>query len=263
MLLIFGTRVARHTLGSVAEECPACLQPGVCRLEELSLGSHFFFLPMGRGSVPLGHEACCPNCSRRFPVDAVLYHGIGRKRNASLAELIPLTSPWLGLMDARQCSQETRFRNILSPFVRFDTSFRDRSVRIGPQLDRVGVVAVLLMIFGPTAMAGLVMSDRVPFLTNPQTVAAAWICSALLIIWGFYMILSESGRFYRRQLLPRILDELAPLAPQRSEWEAVMLRMKRLRFPSWRLVKHELSRRYPHRDEPQCPMGSPLPAPNG
>jgi hypothetical protein len=242
MIFIYGTRAARHPIGYVAERCPACAQTSVCRVFEISRGGHFFFIPLGRGSVPLAHEARCLTCKKRFEMSAVLYHGFGRKKKASLSELIPLTSPWLGAMDAQAHQEESRFRDILSSFVRCDQSLRGRSLRIGMQFDWLGGLAVLTMFVAPMALTALALTNGFPFLSRSQAVALAWAGSVAAVVWAIYMIVTEEARFFRRQLLPRIREELAPLDAQRSDWEKVVLRLKRLRLPSWRMVRRELRR---------------------
>ena len=242
MLLIFGTRTARHSIGYVAEECPCCGTPTVCRILEVSRGGHFFYIPTGRGSFPLGHEARCLSCRHPFDVPAVYYHGFGKKKKAAVSELIPLTSPWLETTNAQEQQDEWRFRRILDIFMRYDGSFRERSLRGGMQFDWVGGLAVLMLIFVPTGLAGLVMSDNIPLLSKSQSVAMAWIVSIIAVIWGIYMIMTEERRFFRRNTLLRLHAELAPLAAQKSDWETAMRRMRRLRFPSWRMLKAECRR---------------------
>jgi hypothetical protein len=243
MLLIYGTRAAHHTVGYVAEECPLCREATVCRLLELSQGGHLFFIPVGSGSFPLGHEARCLTCRHPFQAPAIYYHGFGRKKKARVEELIPLTSPWLGTMGAEEMENERRFRRILDIFLSYDSSIRSRSVRGGMQFDWVGGLAVLMLIFVPMALAGLAMSNSMPLLTKSQSVAAAWIGSVAVVVWGIYMIVTEEQRFFRRKLLPRLREELAGAGARKGDWEAAMHRMKRLRFPLWKTMKKEVRRR--------------------
>jgi hypothetical protein len=228
--------MVRRPLGYVAEKCPCSDQPVVCRLLEVTQEEDLIFIPLGRGHVPLDHEAECLTCSRRFRVAAITYHRIELDVPASVDELIPLTSPWLGVKDKKALAREGRFRRILAPLMRYDVAFRNRALH-GTPFDWNGAQAVVAMVFGPLVMAAFVMSGRVPYLTKPQAMSLAVFCSSLLVIWGIYMILSESVRYYRRQLLPLILNELETLAPSRRELETAALRMKRLKLPSWRLVR--------------------------
>ena len=241
MILIWGTRAARSNLGYVAEECPSCGKSTVCRLVEVSQGGHIFFIPTGKGKAPVAHEAHCMDCSRQFVVDASTYHDIGRNKRMSLMELISLTSPWLAPMDAQEQAAEVRVRNVLSPFVRYDQSFRDR-VRRGTKYDAISALGLLLLLGGPALSFWLAVGGYLPFLSGSRAGLAASVSSLVFVAAGIYLIANETGRFFRRQLLPKIVYELGPLSTTPAEWEAVAQRMKRLRFPTWRMVKREVPR---------------------
>jgi hypothetical protein len=241
MIPVCRMRMVRRPLGYVAEKCPSCDQPSVCRLLEVTQEEDLTFIPLGRGHVPLDHEAECLTCSHRFRAAAITYHTIAAKPEVPLEELIPLTSPWLGPKDKQALAKEGRLRRILAPLMRYDVAFRNRALH-GTPFDWNGAQAVVGMIFGPLTMAAFVMSGRIAYLTKPQAMSVAVFLSGLLVIWGVYMILSESGRYYRRQLLPLILNELESLAPTKSELETAVLRMKRLQLPSWCLVKRAVAR---------------------
>jgi hypothetical protein len=241
IIIIWGTRAARSKLGFVAEECPSCGKPTVCSLLEVSQGGHIFFIPTGKGKFPLAHEARCMDCSRQFQVDASTYHDIGKNKRMCLMELVSLTSPWLVPMTPPQQAAEIRSRNVLAPFVRYDLSFRDR-IRRGARYDWISFLGLLLFLGGPVLSMWLSFTGKLPFLTRSQAIMAGSIGSVVSASAGIYMIANETGRFFRRQLIPKILYELGPMAVTREEWEAVAHRMKRLRFPTWRMVKSELSR---------------------
>ena len=73
-------------------------------------------------------------------------------------------------------------------------------------------------------------------------------------MWGIYMIATEERRFFKKHLAPRIHDELASLGAQKSDWEAAIRRMKRLRFPTWRMLKAEVRRAdFPAHQEVRSP----------
>jgi hypothetical protein len=174
-------------------------------------------------------------------VDASTYHGIGKSKRVSLMELVPQTSPWLAPMNPQQQAAELRSRNVFAPFIRYDESFRDR-VQRGTKYDLKSGLGLLLLLGGPVLSFWLAISGYLPFLTKQKAGIAASASALVFFGIGVYLIANESARFFRRQLLPKILYELGPMSVTPAEWEAVAQRMKRLRFPTWRMVKREIPR---------------------
>ena len=256
MIFIWGTRLTHHRIGHVAEHCPSCQQTTHCRLFELSRGSHIYFIPTGKGKFALGHEARCSSCRHPFQVNASYYHTISRRKK-ELRELIPLTSPWLGPFTEQQIQQEKRRRIILDMFLRYDASLRERSVRGGTHLDAISVLGLLAAFLLPVLFIWLTFSGHLDFLNKSQRAMSALLASVTAFVWGFYLFASEDRRFFRRNTLPRLLSETAPMQLQKQDWEMVVARMKKLRFPSWRMLKPEIRKLNGDGSHPL--LASPLP----
>jgi hypothetical protein len=240
MIFVAGTRLHSQTVGFIAEHCPSCRAPSVCRLIEFSQGGHLYFIPMGQGAFPLGHEARCLTCRSPFEVNALHYYAFGKKKKATLQELIPLTSPWLLPRTAKETQEEDRFRKILAVFSEHDLFVRKRRMNGGQQFDWIGGIALLAMLIVPIAMFALVASGPIPFLSKSQTLTVATVVSLAAFITGIYLIATEAKRFFRKHTLLRIHSQLDPLNAQKADWQRAISRLKRLRFPIWKSLKPEL-----------------------
>lgn len=206
------------------------------------MGNHLYFIPLGRGPVPLDHEAHCMICRTSFPVQALRYRDIGKSKTARLVDLIPRTSPWLGECSAEEAAEEARFLGMLAIFQKAEASLHDRDQKKQAPLDLAGVLGFLQMIVVPLTLIGLVMSRSMPLVPREYAATVAGVLSLMSLFWGIYVIATEQRRFFRRHTLPRLLGELEPFRAGKADWAKVIARLKRLRYPNWKRLQSELSR---------------------
>jgi|GEM_PF-3771257 len=235
MLFIHGHWNVRRHLGYVADRCPQCDAIQLCRLYETARTETVYGLPTSnRGAAE--HEAKCLGCSCIFSVNGLHYHALCRNKKAPIEDIISLTSPWLRARSPAEKAGESRFRQILAPFVRYDAVYRDRG-QGGMQIDWRGGMAFLTALVIPFVVAGLSMSGALPFLPESEGIGIALLLAGPLLAWGVFVFLGENRRYYRRQIMPLIAAQLDPLDPEPWEIDAAIRRLRTFRFPSAKLIK--------------------------
>jgi hypothetical protein len=182
------------------------------------------------------HEAHCLQCKRGFSVFGYHYHALGKKRKVSPTELTPLTSPWLLQSSKTVRAAEERFRKLLTPFIDHDNLYRSRGLHIRMQVDWVGGLSFLFALATPFAVAILFLAGCVPSITKAQGVGIALIVSFVVIPWGIYMFMGENRRFFCRQLVPKIGEEIHELDPHPEEIDAAIRRLKLFKCPTASLL---------------------------
>ena len=94
MIFIWGSKVKRNAVGTVAEWCGRCQGATPGTLREVRKTSHAYFVPLGSGRL-LGHEFVCHGCGTATATQAARYASVAYAASGSFDELLAYTNPAL------------------------------------------------------------------------------------------------------------------------------------------------------------------------
>lgn len=227
MFIIHGKSLIRPQIGFVAETCPSCEQLRACRLYRVASAEHLFFLTLGEG-ICYGHELRCTECSRQFGTMGPYYPVAETKlQNISVQELAVSTNPIASAKaTAREKASEVRLRALLKPFLLFDRSYADRRSKVGLQIDWVGGLAILILLFVPITILGAAANGSFDAVLGHQSMRVASTLSIAILLWCFHIVGTEYRRFFCKKLLPLIVAGVRDFNPSESELQEIVRRMK-------------------------------------
>jgi len=233
MLFVWGTKAAVDSLGCAADVCPVCRTVRAMDIFRSGTVSHFFFLPTGspRYSTTVAE---CGWCEGRFDIDPSRYKAIEKKGDWDLRLLIGKTSPALAELAGKTIAGEEKPRAdaIRSALLRTNSALESRAARQdGPT--RIALVAIL----AAPILWGIVASILpVEESTRKTLVGLSLFVFIAALIVARMVARGEPGRFFRRRLLPMLVDELAPLRPSTAELKDSLADMTKNRLLVGRLL---------------------------
>lgn len=231
MFIIWGTKRSDRKLGRVADFCPFCDDARACRLIEVRMVSHLYYIPLGRGKV-VGHLLWCEHCKDRFGTDPQRYTDVSKDRRASVEELTDATHPqlvdtiaqWIDLRERAErgeADEDERRRLIVHPFVSIAASVAQRCT--GIHFDEQSVGWLLALVVVPSVIL-LVCSL---WMTDDQVVGLAIASIFIVAILLIVSIARDATRFIRRRYWRYMVEFIAPLNPTAEELSEVVLDLKR------------------------------------
>ncbi|RQP24133.1 hypothetical protein [Piscinibacter terrae] len=221
MIIVWGKKHVRRSLGYVADFCPICRRPSAFNLRRVGLAGHVYYISLGEGDL-VGHERTCKRCDTPFEADPGRYRGPAKKL-APLKELIAQTFPDLGTVWRERIEFENQLQQgsvaissadrpplILSPFLllspkverQFATTHLDKEVGFA----FAGLMAMLYIV---PAIMHKVAPDKAD-----DAFLFVLLAGVLLVLWQVAM---TGRRFMRREIAPVVAQALRPLKPRTSE----------------------------------------------
>ncbi len=239
MFIYWGTKTAIRKLGYVADFCPICREIQKFQLSRVGLASHIYGVSFGEGKL-VGHQKKCLHCGTELQTDASIYKDVQKRLpSAGSADLTASTFPNIRQYYSERLSLEEQLAkrptgmeattrvslikepfHLLAPIVekRFSATHIDRYVGITLLLTVVGaiVVANVFKMVLPSAMQH----------EGTAILIALGIGLVATGIQGYKSI----GRYFKREVYPKIARSLRPLKPSQSELEGVFAELKRMDF---------------------------------
>lgn len=241
MFIVWGTKIKRRRLGSVAECCPVCNEIRRCELFRLGAASHVYYISFGQGHL-VGHELECAGCKTRLPTNVNCFKSVEDERDVSLEHLIAATHPevvdFLGerreAFELARSRQDAEQRDVFlrEPFLLLDTlierQLSERKLGNAGRWTAWSTVALLMAL----VMVGV-------------NGGPAWLGVGVASLFGlaFFATLcfmaTHLGSFVRREIYPRLALSLAPLEPDVAELDRLLQQLKGLGLRIGKKVKSE------------------------
>lgn len=234
MLIVWGTKRVEKKLGWVSDYCPICDDARACRLIEVRMVSHVYYIPLGRGESA-GHIRQCRHCKNKFTTDPTKYTRVTKDKRLSVEALTDATNPTLiegmaELFDLREkaargeVDDEDRQGLLYQPFTAIIHPVHQR--KSGIHVDgRSGLLLLAMIVLPPLAFF---VCDAVSG-TGISIDIATGLAIALFVIFGLWLIISlatDVKRYIRKKFGPLIIKRLAPLNLTVEELQEVMQNLK-------------------------------------
>jgi ABC-type multidrug transport system fused ATPase/permease subunit len=234
MFIVWGTKQTERYLGRVAEYCPICDDACACRLYEVRMVSHLYYIPFGRGQVN-GHLLWCEQCNEKFGTDPHRYTETSRDLRASIEDLTDVTHPQLiermaERLDQREnvalgeSDEQQRHAVLCQPFVAILAPVTKRCSETN--IDLQSVAWFLAMIIAPLTI--FIVSALINSRWMPVELVVGLVLVSILVT-GVFMILSiarDGKRFIRKRYWSHLIKFLAPLDPTAEELREVIHDLK-------------------------------------
>jgi hypothetical protein len=243
VIIVFGKKKKRKSLGYVADLCPICRSIKPMALTKISVASHVYYVSLGQGKS-LGFLATCDECGYVFETDYLRYKTVQKKRVDDLRQLIHQTNPTihevhaerLELEDrvkrnARFLDKETRKKLIIEPFVLLNPLYED--IMYGEtKFDKTSSLGCL------GAFLISVLAFVIAFLVPPALKESAGVASLVIPAAAFIVALviyyTAPFRLVKSEYMPRLLRALKPLQPTIEELHEVKRKLTDMQFRSGR-----------------------------
>ncbi len=251
MYIPWGPKTARRPLGRVADFCPICRDFRPFRLAQVETSRSIYYLPYGP-RIFVGFSRTCEECGMEARADLSTYRARLADPGADLGTLIAETNPDVRRNWAARLILEDRVRSrklgagervtlLREPFDWADEAVKRHNEE--GMLDRPTGLGCLLTFLAPAACLGLL-----PLAWNgpAESIEVATLAlGALCLAFTFLAIVTDGRRYYRRAILPRLVDAIRPIDPSLEEIEAIFESLRSARGPlaevgSAREVHHRL-----------------------
>ncbi len=234
MFIVWGTKRTERKSGWVADYCPICDDARACRLIEVRMVSHLYYIPLGRGELA-AHLKQCKHCKNKFGTNPERYSGISKDKRASVETLTDETHPELiegmaKLLDLREraahgeVNDDDRRGLLYHPFTSIVYPAMQRTE--GIHFDGQSWLWLLAMIVMPLLV--FFVFDAIPAGWIDPDVAAG-LAAGVMLVAAICLIVSiarDSKRFIRRRFSRFIIDRLVPLNPTIEELQDVIQNLK-------------------------------------
>ncbi len=237
MYIPWGPKTTHRPLGRVADFCPLCRGFRPFQLSQAETSRSLYSVPYGPRQV-LGFVRTCEDCGMETKADPATYRARLSDPGADLDALIAETNPeirrnWaarLLLEDrirARKLGPGERVAILREPFDWANEALERRNAE--GQLDRPTGFGCLLTFLAPAACLGLL---PLAWHGSTEAIEAATLAlGALCLAFTFLAIVTDGKRYYRRSILPRLVDAVRPLDPSAEEVDAIFESLRGARAP--------------------------------
>jgi hypothetical protein len=230
MLIVWGTKVRRYTLGYVAELCPACRAATPHAFAEVIHSPHVYYIPTERGKV-VGYGVTCRECKDERETTPQRFVAMAR-RPAPIDMLQQATNPALASEIAELKEREERAaRGELGPEERMiamqealatleeQAAKRAASVHID---SRSGMLALAVLVL-PWFLIVPGLQDG----ASAHTLLHAGLGSmAVGVVVLFHALATDVERFIRKRLADAIVGRLKPFHASPEELAELIKSMK-------------------------------------
>lgn len=242
MFVVWGTKIKRARLGWVADFCPICRDARPFQLRKVSSVGHLYYISFGSGNL-LGYERTCGDCGITLNADAHRYASLTPSTDQDLDSLIAATNPQFAAqnaarldleerLEARKLTPEERVALIREPLVLVSPSVEHRAAQT--QFDGQSGLGGLATLALPALI--LIIASA----TAGQLPEWAGLTALALAILGglftLYSLATDSRRFIRREVNPRLLRALRPIEPTLEELESVIQQLRTIKHPIGRRI---------------------------
>lgn len=214
MIFIWGTKAVAETLGCAADVCPVCRTVRAMDVRRTGTVGHVFFFPLGTPNLT-ATVAECTWCEGRFNVDPTRYSSIEKKSDWDLRLLIGKTNPSLADLAGRTFADEAKPRAeaIRAALLRTNSALESRAGR----QDRATLIGLVSILAAPILWGILASALPVEETTRKSLVGLSVLIFIAALIVARVVARREPNRFFKRRLLPLLIDELTPLQPTLAE----------------------------------------------
>ncbi len=230
MLIVWGTRVRRYTLGYVAELCPSCRTATPHGFAEVIHAPHVYYIPTERGKV-VGYSVTCRECRAERDTTPDRFVAMARKP-ARIDMLQQATNPGLAAEVAELKEREERAqRGELGPEERLAAMQEALATLEEQAAKRAGSVHIDLR-SGLLGLASLVLPWLliVPGLqegAGAQALLYAGLGSlGLGLVLFFHALATDVQRFIHERLAGAIGERLKPFQPSPDELRQLVTSLK-------------------------------------
>ncbi|MBX7223416.1 MAG: hypothetical protein K1Y36_26115 [Blastocatellia bacterium] len=256
MIIIYGTKIRKHSVGWVSEFCPICGEITKGNLTELIVYDHVYFIPTTSGTV-IEHRSYCDQCGFGTVSDRNSFIGTKNDRIYALEDLIRETCPdirakyamplkaeenlKLGL--TKTASPAQRFEQIAHPFYLLERDFRE-FFSGETKLDAYGntalSVVLLVGILGSALCFYFFNNAELFFWTGTGTL----LLTALSFCVFLYFHATTKRRFVAGAIVPILHKRLRIVQPTREELESCLeaLKSRRIQIASHLTIDQLLGR---------------------
>lgn len=242
MFIIWGTKIKRARLGWVADFCPICHDARPFRLVKVSSVGHVYYISFGAGQL-LGYERTCADCGITLNADAHRYASLAPRSDQDLDALMAATNPEFAERNAPRLEVEERVTTRkLTPEERV-ALIREPLLLVSPSVEHRAAQTQFDGQSGFGCLATLALPAVVLFIAAavaPQMPDWAGLTALTLVILGglftLYSLATDSGRFIRREVNPRLLRALGPIEPTLEELEGVVQQLRTIKHPIGRRI---------------------------
>jgi hypothetical protein len=228
MIIIWGTKVYRKTLGQVAEICRTCEGVSSQKLSEVRKVSHIYYLSLGRGTV-VGHEVSCSRCGNACDTALDRYRGVSKRASLDAEELVRSTNPavhqelaeWKDMQERARGGEldpAERIQVIQERLLDIARKIEERASRT--HLDLQSGLALLVTLFAPWFLIVPAQGMEAPW--NGVLMYMGLGVGGAGLLFSIYSAFTDVSRFIRRCLREDFVRILRPFNPSPGELETIL-----------------------------------------
>jgi hypothetical protein len=231
MIFIWGKKYVYRQLGYVADLCQLCRTSTVWRVRRVGLARHVYYLPFGQGEF-VENDRVCEKCNSEVVTELTKYAAIAPRR-ASVSELQRQTYPDLAQIAAQyravqetardapaKLSQEQRQDLLYAPFVMLSPKVEQHFS--GLKLDATVVISLAAVIG-----LGALVIPRFTALGAAQSQRALLMYLGAATLFMFWQLMTVGKRYIRNQIVPQLVQALAPLRPSVGEVRVILSTLRK------------------------------------
>ena len=233
-MLIVGDKIRKRNDGYCADFCPVCRAVRAFSITELNKVSHVYYIPLGRGES-VGKEKACTVCRSPMSVESrgVLTCRDPRDMDAMLANVPHHTrARWKETIeeDARiqenpdELTPELRMRRIVDMFIGLEPMLgADLGGSTNVSWAMVKGLLLWCLIWLSTALFRDAMANWRLVRAVCEMTGLDPLGLGLLAVVGsgfvipLYLVATQTSRYFRLKVFPRLVPRLHPLQPSREE----------------------------------------------
>jgi hypothetical protein len=241
MFIVWGKRVSRKKVGYVADFCPMCREARTFLLREVRSYSHIYYIPTSTSTLH-GHERVCQGCELALSGAPKQYVAVPKKP-AHVREILARSFPSFDEVYGERLKIEQTLRVapdslptpirraliqqpflVLSPVV--EAKYRQTSV------DGIGLASLIGGI--ALMMLPVIVADSLPVTYRDPFIIAGVVAGLCLLVGG---LATNSRRYARGKLAPKLASTLRPLRPSEAEIATVLGELKQKGHKIGRILK--------------------------
>ena len=230
MIIIWGTKLKRISLGWAADWCDLCREPRAFKVTEVREVSHIYYLSLGKGDLH-HYEKECAHCKTVTNADPEEYQEFVSTFSGDMEGLFRATNPDLVFRNREKIDRTERIKTgALSPEERLQL-IAETLVTILPQLEQRASATSFDLQSGLGCLATLVLLVLwIVLIANKWPTGALYAAAILMgfaAIWTLYKLFTDASRYAEKALFPMLVPALKELKPTEAELEEVLAAFKR------------------------------------
>lgn len=226
MIIIWGTKVFRRTLGRIADYCPLCQTVSPYHVQEIKSVGHLYYIPLGFGTVQ-GHLKTCETCKTPLSLQGGDLDSISVQRRADLETLMEAAAPalrerWrqreaLRTAALKGTSAEARRTSIAEALLLTNSMLTARTAQM--RIDFTSALALTGAIFLP--ILWFVIGSNTGQSGELWTQIGIGLIITMVLL--FFILVGTDGRRYKKKIIdPALYRSLGPLKPDADELASII-----------------------------------------